>query len=560
MKKILYFTGIFSLLITWISCSDDFLSKNNIDLYQLTDTLQLNNKQESVSVPVTLPVNVNCDYTIFMHPKWLSFNSMRGLVKNGSFLLDFNIVKNDLIAAFTTHYATIIINVEDLGMISFSVEYENVGFPSLQYSPSSFDFKTTDSRTFTVKNTSDGILKWAINGVPEWLTITPVSGSLMRDYTADVTVSVNLNNIDLEKETSGNFQISSNATSGNIAIPVHIDAIVKIPEGIININGIVTDAEYNQNTGTMAIVTKSPDKLILYNTNTSESDTLPLPKSPACISISEDGHKAVIGFNISSVAYIDLDNLQILKELDINCIPYDIVLGDNNWCYITPTVDQWESLRNLNLITGEIISGNDWGIYEKTIIRKIPAKPYMIGTQTGLSTSGILIFDLTKGRASDTISSWFTNLGNFWISKHGVRLYAASGTIYTIPEYDYLYHTNDPLVYGQLNLGYVGINALDECPDSNYIYFTTPLYDYDPQYKPVIEQYNVTNLNKIRTYNLAPVYLTENGAKKLYETSARFLFVKKDGSKLYAIKNLRQFYNKNYWTIQTFNPGDGSNK
>ena len=212
MKKILYFTGIFSLLITWISCSDDFLSKNNIDLYQLTDTLQLNNKQESVSVPVTLPVNVNCDYTIFMHPKWLSFNSMRGLVKNGSFLLDFNIVKNDLIAAFTTHYATIIINVEDLGMISFSVEYENVGFPSLQYSPSSFDFKTTDSRTFTVKNTSDGILKWAINGVPEWLTITPVSGSLMRDYTADVTVSVNLNNIDLEKETSGNFQISSNAT------------------------------------------------------------------------------------------------------------------------------------------------------------------------------------------------------------------------------------------------------------------------------------------------------------------------------------------------------------
>ncbi len=559
MKKILYLTGILSLLITGISCNDDFLSKNNIDLYQLTDTLKLNNKQESVSVPVTLPVNVNCDYTIFMHPKWLSFNSMHGLVKNGSFLLDFNIVKNDLIAAFRSHYATIIINVEDLGMISFSVEYENVGFPSLQYNPSSLEFKTTDSKTFTIKNTSDGILKWSISGVPEWLTINPLSGSLLRDYTETVTVSINLNKIDLEKETSGNFQISSNAASGSITIPVHIDAIVTIPEGIININGIVTDAEYNQNAGIMVIVTKSPDKLILYNTNTSESDTLPLPKSPACINISEDGHKAVIGYNISSVAYIDLDNLQILKELDINCIPYDIVLGDNNWCYITPLTDQWEHLRSLNISTGELISASDWAlIYEKTMIRKLPAKPYMIGTQTTLSTTQVLIFDLTKGKAGDTISSYFTNLGHFWISKDGARLYATSGTIYSIPEYDLLYHPDDPPVYGQIYQGFKGINALDECPDSNFIYFSTAWFDYDPQPNPVIEQFNYITLNKIRTYSLSPVYITENGVRKLYETSARYIFVKKDGSKLYAIKNIQRYQNKNFWTIETFNPGDGN--
>ena len=560
MKRLIYITGILFLIFSGISCNDDFLSKNNIDLYKLTDTLKLNNSQTSVSIPVQLPVNVDSDYTIFMQPKWLSFSTMHGEVENGSFLLDFSILKNDIISAYKTHYATVMVNVEDLGMISFTVAYENYGSPILQCLPTSLDFKSTNDKSITIKNTSEGILKWSITGLPQWLTVSTASGSLLKDYSATVSVSLNQDKINLEQETSGSFQIISNSTTGNITIPVHVDAIVVIPSGIQYINGIVTDAEYNQNTGIMAIVTKSPDKLILFNTNTNESDTLPLQKSPVCISLSEDGHKAVIGYTISSVSYIDLDNLQIIRDYVISCIPYDIVLGDNSWCYITPTVDQWESLRNLNLITGEVISGDDWGIYEKTIIRKIPARPFMIGTQTGLSTTEILIFNLTKGKASDTISTYFTSLGNFWISKDGARLYAATGIIYRIPEYDYLFHANDPPVYGQLDQGFQGINALDECPDSNCIYFSSAYWDYDPQYKPLIDQYNVTTLNKIRTYNLSPVYLTENGTRKLYETSARYIFVKKDGSKLYAIKNLRQYYNKNYWTIEIFNPGDRTRK
>lgn len=528
-----------------------------MNLYALSDTLKINNSQTSVSTPVQLPVDVDCDYTIFMQPKWLSFSSMHGKVENGRFTLNFNILKDDIISAYNTHYATLIVNVEDVGMISFMVVYENNGLPVLQCLPASLDFKSADSKIITIKNTSDGLLKWSITGLPEWLSVYPASGSLLKDYTATVEVTINQDKINLEEEVSGSFQITGNSTTGDLTIPVHVDRIVTIPEGIMNINGIVTDAEYNQNAGIMAIVTKSPDKLILINTNTNESDTLPLPKSPACISISEDGHKAMIGYNVSSVAFIDIDNLQILKELVINCIPYDIVLGDNNWCYITPLTDQWEHLHSLNISTGELITGSDWSlIYEKTMIRKLPSRPYMIGTQTTLSPTHVLIFDLTKGKAGDTISSYFTNLGNFWISKDGARMYASSGTIYRIPEYDSLYHTGDPQVYGQLYQGFMGINALDECPDSSFIYFATAWFDFILQPNPVIEQFNYITLNKVRNFNLSPVYFTENGTRKLYETSARYIFVKKDGSKLYAIKNIQRYYNKNFWTIQTFSPGD----
>jgi hypothetical protein len=52
MKRILYISGLLLLVISGISCSDDFLSKNNKNLYTLTDTLYLNNNQENVETSV----------------------------------------------------------------------------------------------------------------------------------------------------------------------------------------------------------------------------------------------------------------------------------------------------------------------------------------------------------------------------------------------------------------------------------------------------------------------------------------------------------------------------
>lgn len=206
MQRIIYITGILALLISGISCNDDFLSKNNMNLYALNDTLKINNSQTSVSTPVQLPVNVDCDYTIFMQPKWLSFSAMHGKVENGGFILDFNILEDDIISGYYTHYATVVVNVEDLGMISFTVAYENNGSPVLQCLPSSLDFKSTDSKFITIKNTSDGLLKWSLTGVPEWLTVYPSSGSLLKDYTATVEVTVNQDKINLEEEVWGAFR------------------------------------------------------------------------------------------------------------------------------------------------------------------------------------------------------------------------------------------------------------------------------------------------------------------------------------------------------------------
>ena len=165
MKRILYISGLLILVISGISCSDDFLSKNHENLYTLSDTLYLNNNQENVETSLPLPMLINSDYTIFMQPKWLSFNSMHGTVTGGSVSLSFSIVKEDIPTGYQTHYGTIMLDVENVGLISFIVAYSNFGSPTLQCSASSLNFESSGSQPFTISNTSEGILKWKISVV-----------------------------------------------------------------------------------------------------------------------------------------------------------------------------------------------------------------------------------------------------------------------------------------------------------------------------------------------------------------------------------------------------------
>ena len=563
MKKIIYISGLILLTVSSISCSDDFLSKNNKNSYALSDTLYLNNNQEQVDTSIQVPVSANSDYTIIMQPKWLSFNSMHGKMTDGNVSLSFSIVKNDIPAGYQAQYGIIILDVKDLGLISFNVVYSNTGSPTLQCSASSLNFVSSGTQTFIIANVSEGILNWNITGIPDWLAISATSGSLTLSNSMTITASLIYDKITSGQDLSGTLQINSNSVNGSFIIAVHVTAAALVSPEVLQINGVVTDAEYNHSTGIMAICTKSPNSLIIFNTTTNVSNIISLSKTPNCVSLSEDGHKAVIGYSVSSVSYIDIDNLEISKDYEIDCIPFDIVFGDNGWCYITASVGQFNSFRNLNLNSGQLIAGTNFSLmYEKTNIKKILNKPYLVGSRTSLSPAGILIFDITKGKACDTISYYHASIGKFWISDDGTKLYEGFRNVYLLPVYDLLYHPYAPSVCGQIESDLNHISELDECTaiSSIFVTYTNSGYLYISGNSSLIEQFNTTNLNKIRSFNVSPVLATENGIKTLYETSARFVFANKEGSTLYAIKNPKDTYNKDYWTIETFDLGSSGKR
>ena len=243
----------------------------------------------------------------------------------------------------------------------------------------------------------------------------------------------------------------------------------------------------------------------------------------------------------------------------MDCIPYDIVLDNSGWCYITPSSDQWANMRNLNLNTGELTQtvGIGWSmIYEKTLIRKKPGKPILVGTRSTLSPTGILIFDIASGMVNETISYYHTATGNLWISADGTRLYDGFRSVWLLPEYDAQFHPSSPQLYGQIESELENISAFDECEAINSIFVSSSHYDYSQGYtsvySPVIEQFNTSSLNEIRSFTVSPVFVTENGIRTLYETRPVFVFANKEGTDLYVLKNLKESYAKDYWTIETF--------
>lgn len=552
MKRTAYILGIALLILAASSCNDDFLERNNADLYSLTDTLLLDNFNYEATVTLELPEKINSDFTVFMRPRWLAVDSPRGEVNGGIVNLALSLDGNSLIGGLYSYYGTVVLEIEDFGFVSFTVIYTDYGSPSIQCSPAEITFDGIASRSFNISSPTGGILDWTLSEIPDWLTFSSTSGILYPGQNEYISVYLNTDKVTPGVEMNATVRISSPHAQYPYQLKVKVTpAAVPPPQGFA-IGSILTDAEYHHGSGLLAVCTKSPNQLIVYDTYTWESDTIALDMTPACISISEDGHKAVIGYSVASVAYIDLEALTITAEYNIGCIPYDIVLGGNGWCYITPLEDQWEVMHNLDLNTGLVTTGSNLTvIYEETQIKKVPGKSFMVGSRTTLSPSGLLLFDLTEGKVREDVTYYHETLGHFWISKDASRIYSAYGNVYRMPEYDGLYNGGSAPVYGNFATGYSYIRALDDCPAINSVIFSASDAWYQAGSSSLIERYDATSLNRTKTYNVSPVRVNVSGTEVQYETTPRFIFVNKEGTAMHVLKVLRPDYKVDGWLMET---------
>ena len=168
MKKTLFITGFLILLISVISCSDDFLSKNKKNLIACSDTLFIDLNQDKIETSVHLPVNGNAGYRIYSQPKWLAFDAMHGNVTDGNVSLSISIVKSE-VPSFQVNSGTLILDVEGSGLVYIVISYSpnnHNSSPHLQCSVSSLNFESVNTLSFTIGNSSEELLTWSITGMP----------------------------------------------------------------------------------------------------------------------------------------------------------------------------------------------------------------------------------------------------------------------------------------------------------------------------------------------------------------------------------------------------------
>ncbi len=556
MKRMRYIWLGIAVILGLTACSNDFLKPEEAEWYQFNGRIEFDNFKFSETVTLEIPAAIDTRYSVFMHPAWIDIPEHRGKVEKGRIELTIKTKDPWMYLGGSDLNGQIVIRVEKFGFlilpVSYLVESTVDIIPTLEFTPVLLTFSGSYSETIRISTSYPDNIDWLVEEIPDWLDFSTISGSVSAGTPVTLTVRLDTLLVPPGKSLAATVKFNT-PQAGLWNYNIHVTS-ESLPRAESSLTGsILTCADFHHESGIMAICTRAPNQLILFNTKSGNADTLALDKTPSCISFSADGRNAIMGYTVESVGYLDIDNATIIEEYALDFVPHDVAHGDNGWCYITPS-GYPPYLRNLNLATGEITRSGEI-LYQwhalSGVIRKVPGAPLLIASRLNTSPSGLLVIDISEGAASESVTYYHENLGRFWLSKDGSRIYASyAGVVYVRPEFVIdPGNSLEPSVYGRLYDSWDVITTLDECPATNSLFCNIDnRWSGEPPYG--IEHYNTVSLNRTRTMYTSPVRLSVSGKVTSHDTYPVYIFAAREGDALYVVKALQPKYAMKGWAIE----------
>jgi hypothetical protein len=416
----------------------------------------------------------------------------------------------------------------------------DLGDPSFRCYTDQLDFGRAETTlSLEISNQASGLLIWKIEDCPEWLSVSEPNGFLSSyswktvQFTCDRTkMSAGVNTATIHIKTNDkknpvySFSVIARSGSNN-------------PENIKAIEGVITDAWFDNRTDILYLTTSQPNRLLAYDTKTKAvTRELGLSKAPTCFSVSEDGHKAVIGHG-GLISYVDMDNFSVSKTLDANCNIFDIAWAVDDWSCYTEAGHydvQWTNLYWINL-NNENISRSSSNIYENCRIKKVPHQDYVIVSELNLS-SGVYVFDSNSREEKNDI---FISFRDFWFLNDGEFIISSSRNIY---------RTSSVLALSGYSSG--GLSAIDMLKydtsyDLSWIDYCTatnslwvlPKKSYNETDNKIL-QFEANDYTPVGSYYYDDYY---NG----YPVQARYVFANGAGTELTVVRNTAD---GNTWSLE----------
>jgi hypothetical protein len=332
-----------------------------------------------------------------------------------------------------------------------------------------------------------------------------------------------------------------------------------VTEGdVTKIDGIVVDAAYDKAHDRMILATKNPNQLLVVDTKTGSSSLIGLDMKPQCLKLSDDG-KAYVGFTVAYLSVFNLETKQQEQSYPLDCVPYDVALGNNGWCYISPSTSDAEGLRSLNLSTGELTEtaqNHAYNFYGRPHLSKIPGRDMLAASRHDVTPSGFLLIDISQGAANDTMAYWHEDLYNFWIDANAQRVYAGTGNVHFMPEYTTSYITDDLNTYGKLELDRFYIADLDESTAKNCL-FVAVSNDWDGGYNNIyqgslIQQFDTQSLSLQKRYEPSLSLISQDGVPVAAFHDIRYVFANSTATRLYAVRRMAADFNRDDWSYEVF--------
>jgi len=486
------------------------------------------------------------EWSIGEKPAWLSFSNSGGyLLKGEEDVVVVECNQNGMNADTYTYDLKISSNSEkELAAIPVQMVVPEIVRMEALTTSILFDYFST-RKTVLLTNIGNQSVNWSVASKPSYFSVSPASGTLAKGDTTSITI-----NIDRSSLTTG-------VLSSNLVFKTQLNEETKVPVTTNHyksnqwiLDRAIIDAEYDKTTDKLIIVSTSPNRLSIINPETKAIESIDLSTTPRCVSVNAEGTIAVVGHN-GYVTYVDLTNKKVLHIWPITCDAWDITFGKNNWCYVTPNEDQWESVYSMNGETGAVtLTGS---IYEKTLVKSQPNSNYIYLSNTVTSSSALEKFATSANVASYLYENFDSDTGGkFWFSNDGTRIFSSNKRTYSASEIkasDMLYRGS---VESTSNIYWVDHSAAAK---KVFTIGTESLYSNITNSK--LDYYNDTYLNYLGSISFEQFMIpsgTEGG--RLYNAEGKYVFANKTGTRVYAIVQANSAASMAVnWAIQGFDIG-----
>lgn len=316
------------------------------------------------------------------------------------------------------------------GPIAIPVTMEVPAAPQLATSPDTLRFDYfVNVGAFQVWNAGNAPLTWSAGASQAYVQPALTGGTVAPGETTTVAVTVDRAGLATGVFTGGITVTAAGLPTRTVGVSVR-----HFVETKWLLDETLADAEYDRvHDRIVAVGGGASPRLFVIDPVARTKQSVSLPLAAACVSIRPDGLLAAVGHN-GFVTTVNLTTMAVVQTYAITTDALDIVLPANGWVYVFPRMDQWETIRCLNLATGGETLNTGRSIYAGTLGRLHPSGDFIYGANNGLSPSDFEKYDIRPGTAAYLYDSpyhgHYSFAGDLWMADDGQRIFARSGNVF----------------------------------------------------------------------------------------------------------------------------------
>ncbi|WP_167619515.1 hypothetical protein [Maribellus sediminis] len=545
------------------ACNFNYPEERLEDTYSTDLDYHFNTGTSGAALSFQISELGNAAYQVIVYPIWMGVDNPEGKLDNGNAFIPIyfknpeSFMQNGRVEGF------VYIRIGNEGIFRFLVSYgkektedpDITGEEYMNVSTAAIDFAYGESSSFTIENPGEVGKNWFIQNIPEWLQLSSTAGYLEPGESLTIECTVVRDGL-----VPGSYSQIINIESDRpqLSAGILMEMLVEDPGEPVNsaslkwISGTVKDAYYCKVTDYFYVLTASPNALLVKTPDVDSLIAYPLDRIPNCIDVTADGKTMAIGYN---QAYVDLRNAATCERIELyetDCVPFDLVFGENDWCYLSPDDDQWVSLYSLNLTSGVTFRTQSANFYEKSILRKMPGKPLIYITRPQLTPGGIQIVNIEDSIPNDTVPGWHEETGsNIWLSPDGSKIIAGDKDVHSTPEYTTeTYHLDLPRI-GTFEVPRNYITSLDYNAALHCYFVACSDYYWGAENADNIYQVNEISYSAERSLKVSsyPGYVNNHYNPGM---DVHYVFSNQEGTKLLALKNVERELEMNVWALEIF--------